>query len=77
MKKAFFFLMLMAILPFMVSAQYKFEENLLISRNDYLYSQDMDSANFQYIATGYMDTVGKPVGKDVLLVKWNDNPGYI
>jgi hypothetical protein len=77
MKKAFFFLMLMAILPFMVSAQYKFEENLLISRNDYLYSQDMDSANFQYIATGYMDTVGKPVGKDILLVKWNDNLGYI
>jgi hypothetical protein len=77
MKKLYLFLMSMALLPFMVSGQYKIEETLLISYNDYLYSQALDSLNSQYIATGYMDISNKTLGKDILLVKWKDTPGYI
>ena len=57
-------------------SQYRFEETIPSTYGNYLYAQDLDSATSQYIATGYISLLGRN-SKDILLVKWSDNPGYI
>jgi hypothetical protein len=76
MKRNVFIIVLLMCLPVFGWSQYKFEETLSISYDDYLYSQDIDSGNFQYIATGY-ESMYERFNKDILLVKWNDQPGYL
>jgi len=65
------------ILPIFCVGQLKFEETLLIADNDYLYSQDIDSGNCRYIATGYREVYNRSISKDIVLVKWKDTPGYV
>ncbi len=76
MRRNFLIAIVLLWLPLVSWSQYKFEETLLITGEDFLYSQDIDSGNSQYIATGYK-AGAKTVQKDILLVKWHDTPGYI
>jgi hypothetical protein len=77
MKKILALISICVLFQPILKAQYKYEETLLLTGSDYLYSQTLDSTDTRFVASGYCNYLTKSYGKSILCVKWNNlSMGY-